>query len=330
MNKNTFKRYESIFDLLVYRYLINNSLENTWYKFREYENIQEAVSIPQLYFVQTFGLKWKWKGLKMQPLMKYFFHLEKIILKGKCEVRSLVWQIIVITLNNNKQTNAQVHRGRKTYFCSSQVLHWEGLFPSFKGHSHFLSLPITFREGYIDSVPFCVCWFGWKSQRPISNFCMLRFAVQPVLWARMLGAACRARSVGGPGLKVRASGVNLNHFTSDHGPPTCPTGCGVFSRPSKVTVLPIRSLETFSLACCTQAKTPSASSNYSSDHLEYSMLLLGEEAQLKKYKLGWNSATWKYSACTEGAQVQDPFFFLGPHLLGEGNSLWDCGLRDLV
>lgn len=34
------------------------------------------------------------------------------------------------------------------------------------------------------------------------------------------------------------------------------------------------------LACCTPAKTPSVSSSYSPDRLEYSMLLLGEEAQL--------------------------------------------------
>lgn len=61
-----------------------------------------------------------------------------------------------------------------------------------------------FREGQVESTPFCVCWCGWKSQRLISKFCTLWFPFLTVLWERILSAACQARSVGGLGLKVRA------------------------------------------------------------------------------------------------------------------------------
>lgn len=101
------------FDLFVHNYLTNNLLGKNITSIqgiRENSECKEAIFIPQFCFIQTFRLKQKQKMLKIQPLTTHLFHLEKIILKGKYEVHSLIWQIIAITLRTKTRRTTNKER----------------------------------------------------------------------------------------------------------------------------------------------------------------------------------------------------------------------------
>lgn len=83
MNKNTFKRYESIFDLLVYRYLTNNSLEKNMVQVQGIWEHSGGRVHTSTVFCPNFRIEMKVKRAQNAAFDEVFFSFGKNYIKGK-------------------------------------------------------------------------------------------------------------------------------------------------------------------------------------------------------------------------------------------------------